>query len=98
MVSSLRRRDAVLAAEGALQFGIQIVDSDRSEETQPAQVHGEQRDFAPADGPCGRKQRAVAAQHHHQVAAFRTSSRGMPATPAYSGRSPRRSAPRCPGR
>src|SRR5207245_2407559 len=33
--------------------------------------HGEQRNFAAADGAGGGEQRSVAAEHDHQVAAFR---------------------------
>jgi hypothetical protein len=35
----------------------------------PPRFHGEQRDLASADGARGREQRAIAAQHDHQVAA-----------------------------
>jgi hypothetical protein len=69
-VQQLASADAMLAAEGALQFGIQFVDGDGGEETEAAQIHGEQGDLAVADGAGGGEQRAVAAQHDHQIAAF----------------------------
>ena len=62
--------DAMFAAEGALQFRVNIVDGDGGEKSQAAQIDGKQRDLALADGARGREQRAVAAQHDHQVAAF----------------------------
>ena len=61
----------MLAAQRALQFGVEFVDRDRGEEAEAAQIHREQRDLAPPDGARRGEQRAVAAQHDHQVAAFR---------------------------
>ena len=69
-VQQLALGDAVLAAQGALQFGIQLVDGDGGEKAEAAEVHREQRDLAPSDGARGGEQRAVAAQHDHQVAAL----------------------------
>ena len=69
-VQQLAAADAVLAAQGALQFGKQLVDGDGGQESEAAQIDGEQRDLAAADGARGGEQRAVAAQHDHQVAAF----------------------------
>ena len=62
--------DAVLAAEGALQLGVQLVDGDGGQEAQAAEVHGEERGLAPADGARGGEQGAIAAEHDDQVAAF----------------------------
>ena len=50
-----------------------------------AEVHGKQRDLAPADGARGGEQRAVAAQHDDQVAALRhVFARQAVAAPAYA--------------
>ena len=62
--------DAMLAAEGAFQFGKELVDGDGGEEAEAAEVDGEERDFAAADGSGGGEQGAVAAEHDDQVAAF----------------------------
>jgi hypothetical protein len=44
-VQQLAPADAMLAAKGALQLGIQLVDGDGGEKAEAAQVDGEQRDL-----------------------------------------------------
>ena len=74
--------DAMLAAQGALEFGIQLVDRDRGEKAEAAEIHREQRNLAAADGARRGEQRAVAAQHDDQVAAFgHLLARQCPSTP-----------------
>ena len=60
----------MLAAEGALQFGEKFVHADGGEKAQAAEIDGEQRNLAAADGARGGEQRAIAAQHDDQIAAF----------------------------
>ncbi len=69
-VQQLAPLNAMLAAEGALQFGEQFGHADGGEKTQAAEIDGEQRNLAAADGAGGGKQRAVAAQHDDQIAAL----------------------------
>ena len=66
-----RRADAMLAAQRALQFRIQVVDANGGQKSEMSQVHGKQRNVAAGDDARRRKQRAIAAQHNHQVGAFR---------------------------
>src|SRR5580658_3518364 len=65
------RNHALLAAEHAFELGIELIESDGGEESQTAQVYRKNWDLAP--GQCaGRSQeRAIAAQHDHQLRAFR---------------------------
>src|SRR5260370_38401450 len=60
----------MLAAKGALQFGIKLGDGNGGKETEAAEIHGKQGDLTVADGARGREQGSVAAQHDDQVAAF----------------------------
>ncbi len=68
-VQHAARADAVLSAQGALQFGQDGVDGDGGEETQTAQVDGEERDFPAPQGACRGQQGAIASEDDQQVAA-----------------------------
>ena len=59
--------DAEIAVQRAFELRIKLVDCDRGQKSEAAQIHGEQRNVAAADGARGRKQSPVAAQHDHQL-------------------------------
>src|ERR1035437_580566 len=66
----ISRRPMARAAEGAPHWGIQLTPRDGGEEPRPAEIDGKQGNLAPPDGAGRREQRAIAAQHDHQVAGF----------------------------
>jgi hypothetical protein len=60
--------DAVLAAQGALEIGVDLIGGDGREEAEAAEVDGDERNAAVADGAGGGKERAVAAEDDDELA------------------------------
>src|SRR5581483_2306271 len=59
------------APEGSHQLRVEFVHRNCCQETESSQIYWKQRDLPPANRAGSGEQSAIAAQHDHQVAAFR---------------------------
>ena len=58
--------DAEIAMQGLFELGINFFNRDGGEESEAAEIHGEDGSFPPSDGARGGEQRSVAAENNHQ--------------------------------
>ena len=66
----LAARHPVIAGQGAFELGEEILRRDGSQEAETAQIDGEQRDGAIADGSCRGEQGSVSAEDDCEIAAL----------------------------